>query len=246
MDRAILERVRELREQGHSPKQIARALGMAPSAVAPLIRAVAEQALADAPEAEPAGCWINVGWSEGLGVPAGAPGWADDLPEGEHTGGMVSVLVARKHGWNKLSVCGYLVDVYCLGVKNTIEPKIMSEIELRRFLPVYYTVYRYGWREAPLDLVRNLVFGAVDYARGLGFEPAADFAKTAGHLGAWDGGSAVTFGKDGKPFYFAGPNDNANRVVRTLERTVGSPPAFDFVIPTQGTSFSMVGPKYDE
>ena len=37
----LLDRVRELREAGRTPKEIARALKMPPSAVAPLIRAVA-------------------------------------------------------------------------------------------------------------------------------------------------------------------------------------------------------------
>jgi len=44
------------------------------------------------------------------------------------------------------------------------------------------------------------VFSAVEYARGLGFEPHADFAPAAGHLGPWTGPSAITFGRDGKPF----------------------------------------------
>lgn len=37
----LMERARELRERGCSPKQIARVLGMPPATVAPLVRAVA-------------------------------------------------------------------------------------------------------------------------------------------------------------------------------------------------------------
>ena len=37
----LIERVRELRQRGRTPKEIARALGLPPAAVAPLIRAVA-------------------------------------------------------------------------------------------------------------------------------------------------------------------------------------------------------------
>jgi hypothetical protein len=36
-----IERVRELRQRGRTPKEIARALGLPPAAVAPLIRVVA-------------------------------------------------------------------------------------------------------------------------------------------------------------------------------------------------------------
>jgi hypothetical protein len=37
----LIERVRELRQRGRTPKEIARALGLPPAAVAPLVRAVA-------------------------------------------------------------------------------------------------------------------------------------------------------------------------------------------------------------
>jgi hypothetical protein len=75
--------------------------------------------------------------------------------------------------------------------------------------------------EAPLDLVRHLVWGAVDYARALGFEPHPDFGATAGHLGSWDEKSAITFGRDGKPFFVQGPHDNPRAVIRTLTDSVG-------------------------
>jgi hypothetical protein len=74
---------------------------------------------------------------------------------------------------------------------------------------------------APLDLAQHLVLGAVEYARGLGFEPHLDFAAVAGHLGDWAGPSDITFGRDGKPFYLQGPYDDPRAVLRTLNRGVG-------------------------
>jgi hypothetical protein len=75
--------------------------------------------------------------------------------------------------------------------------------------------------KAPVELARHLVFGAVDYARSLGFEPAPSFGETTSHLGPWDGPSAIGFGREGKPFYIQGPHDNADRIMKTLERTIG-------------------------
>ena len=49
------------------------------------------------------------------------------------TDGLVAVLVARKHRHGKVSVCGYLADVYCLGVKNALGPEIMDDLGLRGF-----------------------------------------------------------------------------------------------------------------
>ena len=56
----LLDRARELREAGRTPKEIARALKMPPSAVAPLIRSVA--AAEGRTRQDPLiGCWISPG-----------------------------------------------------------------------------------------------------------------------------------------------------------------------------------------
>jgi hypothetical protein len=57
---------------------------------------------------------------------------------------------------------------------------------------------------APLELARHLVYGGIEAARRLGFEPHQDFRDAADHVGYWHGESAITFGKDGAPFYVAG------------------------------------------
>jgi hypothetical protein len=136
--------------------------------------------------------------------------------------GMVSVLVARHHRYDKISVCGYLVDAFCLGVKNVYGPDVKDERELSKFVPFYYRAYGEDPIEAPIELAREVVFGAIDYARGLGFEPHAEFAEAEAHLGPWTGPSAITFGKDGKPFYINGPNDHSLAIISTLRRTVGA------------------------
>ncbi|NRQ35654.1 helix-turn-helix domain-containing protein [Nonomuraea sp. NN258] len=220
------ERVRELRAQGLSPKQIARELKVAPSVVAPLVRAVAAEGGTNEGESELVGCWMNVGWSVGLGVDP-ARGWADEAPDAE-TGGLVSVLVARKHGWDKVKVTGYLADVYCLGVKNTVGPDVLNERELRRFREFVFGEYQ-GWQEVPLELAQHLVLGSVEYAKGLGFEPREEFWPVAEQLGTWQGPSAITFGRDGKPFFVQGPDDEGIKVVRILQRTL-SDDQFDYVL----------------
>jgi hypothetical protein len=121
------------------------------------------------------------------------------------------------------SVCGYLVDVYCLGVKNALGPQIINERDLPAFLRRFFTPFDTvsAPLAAPLELARHLVWGAVDYASQLGFEPAPDFEPAAGHLGPWQETSAITFGRHGVPFYVSGPFDNPARVVRALTSSVG-------------------------
>jgi hypothetical protein len=235
---SLLDRVRELRGEGQTPKQIARALGISPSAITPLIRAIAAEAAADRPLGEVLGCWVNRGWSTGLSIDP-ATGWTDEEASDDlGTGGLAAVLVARKHGWDKVSHCGYLVDAYCLGVKNAHGPEVDTEQELRRFREQYFGSYDAGYRQVPVELAQHLVFGARDYARGLGFEPHPDFAAAAPHLGDWSGRAAITFGRDGKPLYISGPYDDARKVIKTLEKNVGEPPKFDYVLMGQPAAFS--------
>jgi hypothetical protein len=218
----VLEPIRELRAAGYSPKQIARALHLRPAVVAPLVRKLAAEEAAAAPEPAVVGCWVSPGWSRDLAI-AGQHDWPD-LPVAEDgPAGIACVAVARRHRPQRVSVCGYLVDTYCLGVKNALGPKVMNERDLPGFLWAYFAVFDEvgGSLAVPLDLARHLVWGAVDYARSLGLEPAPDFAAAADHLGRWSETSAITFGRNGTPFYVAGPHDNPRAVLRTLNRARG-------------------------
>jgi hypothetical protein len=231
LDDDLLAGVRELRAAGRSPKEIARALGVRPSTVAPLIRTIAQEAAADEPEPAVTGCWVSPGWSAGLTVD-GHEEWPD-LRVADHPGsGLVGVVVARRHRPRRVSVCGYLVDVYCLGVKNALGPEVMNDRDLPAFLRTFFSAFGDATVpiEAPLELARHLVWGAVDYARELGFRPHPDFQPAAGHLGTWQETSDITFGRDGVPFYVQGPHDNATAIMRTLAESVGEG-NFHFIAP---------------
>ena len=208
-----LDRIRVLRERGQTPKQIARALGIGPAEAGRLVRAAAILAEAEAPEPAVAGCWVSPAWSTGLTI-GDHPGWPLHEDPAAGTDGLVAVLVARKHRHGKVSVCGYLADVYCLGVKNALGPEIMDDLGLRGFVRDFFSGYHGDPLEAPIELAREVVLGS-------GFGPHPDFAAAEGHLGSWAGPGTITFGKDGKPLYISGPYDDPGPVIRTLERTVG-------------------------
>jgi len=134
---------------------------------------------------------------------------------------MAGVLLARERRPGKVSACGYLVDTQCLGVKNALGPRNLDDWVLPGFVREFYGAFEGEAVPAPLALAQDLVFGAVDYARGLGFDPHPDFRAATGHLGTWQGPSAITFGDNGMPFYIEGPCDDSPRIRRTLERSVG-------------------------
>src|SRR5260221_1818025 len=86
---------------------------------------------------------------------------------------------------------------------------------------------KFGWREIPPAPARRFVEPAVAYARNLGFPPHPDYHRAKlifGEIDAAEASEELEFGKDGKPFFIAGPNDNQARcrqILATLERSCG-------------------------
>jgi hypothetical protein len=217
-DEDLLERVRVFRSQGCTPKQVARSLGVPPGEAARLVREVGRADAATALEPPVVGSWVSPGWRRGLDAPAEWP----DAPVHNGVGaGLVSVLVARQVRHGKVSVSTCLVDVYCLGVKDAVPPRVMDDVGLGVFKRTLFRPYEVPAVVAPIEMARELVWGAVSYARHLGFQPHPDFKLVSDHLGAWEPTGVVRFGCDGKPCYTQGPFDDATLVMRTLARSVG-------------------------
>lgn len=108
--------------------------------------------------------------SNGLGIDQRPADWADDtdLPPPEIVAGLVSIAVAREHNDTEVSVCGYLVDTYCLGVKNAVRPTMLDRRDLPDFIADFFQAYPSEPLPAPLDLAQDLVSGAVEDAESLG------------------------------------------------------------------------------
>jgi hypothetical protein len=226
-DEELLERVRALRAGGSGPKQIARALGLRPGQASGLLRKVAEaeQAGATPERRSVAGCWVNAGWSLDLDLSA-AQQWAadDDTAATAHEGtsGFAQVLLARQERASKVTVCGFLVDVHCLGVKNVTGPVTMGVGSLDAYRRSYYQAFERPPLSIGVDQAQRIVHGAVRYARALGFEPAPDFQAAATYLGEpGEEVPVIGFGRQGLPFYVNGPYDDTRKILSTLERTRG-------------------------
>ncbi|MFC0533030.1 hypothetical protein [Phytohabitans kaempferiae] len=218
-------RAQALRAAGNTPKQIARALGVPRAKVTALVRGVrAERPDRAAAEPKPlVGCWITRQWSNGLTIQDRPTDWIDDkeLPPLAHGAGLASIAVVREHDHTDVSVCGYLVDTYCLGVKNAVAPTVVGRRHLPEFLADFFAAYPTAPLAAPLSLAQDLVFGAVEYARRLGFDPHHDFRQATPHLDTWEPPSRITFGNHGTPDFQQGPYDNPTRILRTLDRMAG-------------------------
>lgn len=218
----VREQIQVLSRQAVPPRQIARRTGLPPATVVEELRALMH-AEYHAPDAHATvGSWVNAGWSRGLSVPDEYRELDPDADAFDGTDGLVIVAVARREPQGALRVCQYLLDVYCLGVKNTIGPLVIPTDELDGLLADFYHSYR-GYLPIPSELAHQLVWGALAYAETLGFTPPAhsDWRKTRAHLDERPKSIGITFGRDAKPFYVNGPHDNADHVLGTLRRTVG-------------------------
>jgi hypothetical protein len=148
--------------------------------------------------------------------------------------GMGQVLVSRQLKNGNVAAAIFLVDAYCLGVKNAMA---LIASRPKYDLDIYGKLAReYALLPLKPECARKLVEGAVRYALDLGFPPHAD-CRTAklifGEVSPDACTEEYTFGRDGKPFFIAGPHDSESRceqILRTLRQRCGNE-GHDFLIP---------------
>jgi len=147
--------------------------------------------------------------------------------------GMGVVIIIRHKSGGRIEAGVFLLDVYCLGVKNAFFNQF-HESEFDAFFEKMYdgrlTIENSGaWG-------RKLVEGAVAYARNLGFAPHRDYklgARVMGGISAKECEDTFTYGSEGKPFFISGPNESDARIqliLKALERKCG-PKGSNFLIP---------------
>lgn len=146
--------------------------------------------------------------------------------------GLVEILLARQQPDENICFGVYLVDTYCLGLKSTFanagfsRTRYQNEVRGRVF-------HETNPKKCSLELAHQMIYASIDYAAQFGFQPDKDFALSQ-HLLQPRGELAepykIPFGKDGKPFFIAGPHDNAQRILRQLEKTVG-PGNYHYLMP---------------
>jgi len=157
-------------------------------------------------------CYITAGWQES---------------------GMCNIYIFREKPDHKFVMGVYLIDIFCLGLKNTFYNPDISSAEIKDMI---YNKPDEKQIAIDVDYAHSIVYGGIEYAENLGFKPQSDFKVTKFILNRreemeFDG--AIEFGRNGKPFYFAGPYDSRekiNKIYLQLKKSVGEN-NFDFVIP---------------
>lgn len=140
--------------------------------------------------------------------------------ETTEAGGLGLVMVTRSKGYNRFVAATYLIDYWCLGVKDTIPPRNCNDSQYKTLIEHSYLPFL-GYEEISLDQAQTLVWGAIAYAKTLGFEPHRDFEQSKAHLGKLTSEIGLKFGRNGKPCYVEGPYDNTKKIINTLRDSVG-------------------------
>lgn len=157
--------------------------------------------------------------------------------------GMSNVLISRQLTSSKVAFAMFLVDIYCLGVKDVFG-QICSHGEYRQM----YRQFAEKNEIVPLQSAdaRKLVEGAVDYAASIGLRPHRDYQKFKNIFGDIDPNKAsevFLYGHEhGRPHFIAGPHDTVARcqqIAETLERTCG-PDGYDCTLPLHSGVFDDV------
>lgn len=145
-------------------------------------------------------CYINEGWAES---------------------GFATIVISRNHINGNVTFAVYLVDLYCLGVKDTFyDFNVNTEFtELLEKLKAQQDI-----EEIDYTLAHNIIYGGVEYAEDIGFKPHKDFEISRYVLEEDDERVElidIPFGLDGKPAVVFGKEKHPENIIATLERTVG-------------------------
>ncbi len=131
--------------------------------------------------------------------------------------GIGNVLLSRELRNGQVAYAVFLVDVYCLGVKDVIAD-IRSKMSYREDL-LQRLLDRNEFDEVSASYVRKLVESSVAYAHSFGLPPHRDYRigkELFGNIDPADCDEEFEFGKDGKPFFISGPFDTPERCNRIM------------------------------
>ncbi|NLO71537.1 MAG: hypothetical protein GX102_11490 [Porphyromonadaceae bacterium] len=142
------------------------------------------------------------------------PNWQDQ--------GIAHIVVARRHVNGNVTYGNYLVDIFCLGVKDAYY-FFNDDIDgYEDFLEIFESSEKISY-----ELAHNIIFASIEFAEEFGFKPHPDFSL-AKYILEEDTADVplieIECGKDGVPFYFVGPNESPARqkqIIKKLEQTAG-------------------------
>jgi len=139
-----------------------------------------------------------------------------------------NIIIVRQHANSNVSFCIYIVDLGCLGVKETLYqfnmPTEIFEDFLREGLSDKMVLIKISYK-----LAHNIIYAGIEYAESYGFSPCKDYTSITGYFLEEDTNAIPLIkiacgGKDGNPLYVNTGTDSTARekqVLAQLEKTAG-------------------------
>lgn len=134
--------------------------------------------------------------------------------------GLGYVIVIREHTGGKKSFAVYMVDRWCVGVKDTFFNVRQDDDSIEELLS---RVGEYRLQEVSYNEAHNMVWGAVDYAEEAGIKPHKDFATTQYFLEEDTDEIPLIeyeFGKDGKHYLVAKSQLELSKYLQPMKKNL--------------------------
>jgi hypothetical protein len=130
--------------------------------------------------------------------------------------GMGTLILARGATPHHLALSSFLIDVFCVGIKDVIFQSVDNEV-----FEMYMEATDAGSSMISVDpsYARKLMRDLAAWSQSIGFAPHRDFAaaeRMFGDVSADASDAVFRFGRDGKPVYIPGPNDTAPLIQRRI------------------------------
>lgn len=148
-------------------------------------------------------------------------------PDWEESG-LAQVIVARKRPSGNIAGVMFLVDTYCLGVKNVNINVNMPEEEFEDIIQEFKEDI--GLKEISYNEAHNLIYGAISFAEEGGINPAPGF--NIGQYILEEDTEDIPlieydYGKNGKHLLVIGSDKKEKHYLKTLEKILGT--NFDYI-----------------
>ena len=153
-------------------------------------------------------CFINKGWKDGK---------------------LCNIIIIRQHTNGNVTFCMYMVDLNCLGVKESFYQFNVPNAKLEDFLNESKKYYNTSFIKVPYKLVHNIIHAGIEFAEEYGFKPCKEFTSVTGYFLEEDTDAIPLIqiecgGKDGKPLYVNNGYESAfleKQILAQLKKTAG-------------------------
>ncbi|OFY49716.1 MAG: hypothetical protein A2W85_07590 [Bacteroidetes bacterium GWF2_41_31] len=145
--------------------------------------------------------------------------------------GIDQCMIIRKQPSGYFSIALFLVDTFCLGVKDVIYNCNLTTFDIQEMIS--RILQSSTIKDVTPAEFHNHIYASIDYAESFGLMPCKDFKYAEYLLNPDlidDGIEDVELGKDGKPLYIAGPFDPVKNILAALNRTIGEG-NYDYILP---------------